>query len=75
MWLETGELVKLVELLDGAESQLGAYFGNGAEAGSDDPINKCAALLREMRKRLYADIAAADAPTELSAPKGREYKL
>ena len=75
MWLETGELVKLVELLDGAESRLGAYFGNGAESGSDDPLAKCAERLREMRKLLYADLAAADGPQELPAHKGREYKL
>lgn len=71
MWIETGELVKLVEQLDKAEAQLNAYFGTGIEAGSDGQIVKCGTVLRELRRLLYADLAAADGAQDAYPSKQR----
>ena len=75
MWLDTGELVRLVEKLDEAEALLAAYFAD--DTGEEESLRKAAAVLAEMRKMAYRDIASADEPLfgdtggliELKAPR------
>lgn len=70
MWLETGELVRLLEKVDDAAAQVNEYFGSGADAGAEEPVARIGAVLGELRKLIYADIARADAdPPEVEAER------
>ena len=56
MWIDTGELVKLIEKVDEAERILG---GSG-----ELELDELGAVLGELRRLLYRDIASADSPAE-----------
>ena len=65
MWIDTGELVRLVEKVDEAE---------GVLAGSAD-LDELGAVLGELRRLIYRDIALADEPAlaDGKAGGGRKY--
>ena len=55
MWIDTGELIRLLEKLDEAQAAV--------SAGSVDPA-AMAQWIAETRAMVYADIAQADAPAD-----------
>lgn len=60
MWIDTGELVKLIEKLDETQSALQAYFAD--DTNDEEHLRKVGERLAEMRLALYRDIAQADKP-------------
>lgn len=73
MWLDTGELVRLLEKLDATQAALKAYLAD--DTSDDAPLERLGGCLEEMRQMLYRDIASADAPADIHAGKGKEYRL
>lgn len=68
MWLDTGELIRLVEKLDATQDALRTYLAD--DTSDEAPLEKLGGCLEEMRQMLYRDIASADAPAEARAGKG-----
>ena len=73
MWLDTGELVRLLEKLDATQAALRAYLAD--DTSDEAPLEKLGGCLEEMRQMVYRDIASADSPADIHAGKVREYKI
>ena len=73
MWIDTAELVKLIEKLDEAQAALREYLADDTD--DEEHLTALSGKLGEMRGMVYRDIASADSPAEIKAGKGKEYKL
>lgn len=71
MWLDTAELVRLIEKLDEAQAALRGYLAD--DTSDEERLTELSSKLGEMRGMVYRDIASADNPADIG--KGKEYRL